>query len=126
MAKKPKKPPALRWRVTLIRHWRNHRRMTLEGAADALGKAPYRLKTTHNSVGRLEKGLQMPKIELIEALANLYETDIDSMLNRLPTVPVKERPDAAELAALWDEASTEDREKIVAIATTIVRGTRTK
>ena len=84
------------------------------------------MKSTHASLGRLENGLQMPKIELIEALAKIYDTDIDSLLNRLPTVPVEPRPDAAELAALWDEGSPEDREKIVSIATTIVRGARTK
>jgi transcriptional regulator with XRE-family HTH domain len=126
MPKKRKKPRALRWRLTLIRHWREHNRMTLMGVADTLAEAPYRLKTTHNSLGRLENGLQMPKIELIEALARIYGTDIDSMLNRLPTVPVEPRPDAAEIAALWDAASTEDREKLVTIATTILRGTRRK
>jgi transcriptional regulator with XRE-family HTH domain len=126
MAKKTKKPRALRWRVTRIRYWREYRKMTLMGVAETLAKEPYRLQTSHASLGRLENGRQMPKIGLIEALTKIYETDIDSMLNRLPTVPVEPRPDAAELAALWDEASIEDREKIVSIATTIVRGTRTK
>src|SRR5580765_114460 len=122
MSKKIKKPRELRWRLTLIRHWRKYRQMTLPGVADTLAREPYRLKSTHASLGRLENGLQMPKIELIEALAKIYDTDIDSLLNRLPTVPVEPRPDAAELAALWDEGSPEDREKIVSIATTIVRG----
>ena len=125
MAKKPKKPQALPWRITLIRYWRKHRGMTQEGAAAALAKEPYCIETSHPSVGRVEKGKQLPPISYIEALAKLYGTDIDSLLNRLPTVPIESRPDAAEIAALWDEASTEDREKIIAIAKTIVRGTRT-
>jgi transcriptional regulator with XRE-family HTH domain len=126
MPEKLKKPPELRWRLTQIRHWRDYRDMTQQGVADTLAGAPYHLKMSYASLGRLENGLQMPKIELIEALAKVYETDIDSMLNRLPTIPIPTRPDAAELAAIWDEASPEDREKIVAIAKTIVRGTRPK
>ena len=99
--------------------------MTQEDAAAALAKEPYCIETSHPSIGRVEKGKQLPPISYIEALAKLYDTDIDSLLNKLPAVPLEPRPDAAEIAALWDEASPEDREKIVAIARTIVRGART-
>jgi transcriptional regulator with XRE-family HTH domain len=124
--KKTKKPSELRWRPTLIRHWREHRKMTQERVADILAEAPYCLPYSYNSLGRLENGKQMPKIGLIEALAKIYETDIDSMLNRLPSLPTAPRPDAAELAATWDAASPEDRKKISAIAEIIVRGARTR
>lgn len=83
-ARKLKFAPRLRWRETNIRLWRRAAGWTLEAAADRLKQAPYYLKTTHTSLQRLEAGKQMPKIDMIEALASLYKTDITSLLNGEP------------------------------------------
>lgn len=77
-------PKFLRWRETNIRLWRKATGWTLERAADRLSHAPYYLKTTHTSLQRLESGKQMPKIDMVEALAHLYKTDIHSLLNSEP------------------------------------------
>jgi transcriptional regulator with XRE-family HTH domain len=72
----------LRWRRTCIRFWREYRDYTLEQAAEALER--YHITTTHASLGRIERGRQMPTIEMIEALAALYRTDINRLLNERP------------------------------------------
>jgi transcriptional regulator with XRE-family HTH domain len=72
----------LRWRRTCIRFWREYRDYTLEQAAEALER--YHITTTHASLGRIERGRQMPTIEMIEALAVLYRTDINRLLNERP------------------------------------------
>lgn len=74
----------LRWRETSIRKWREAAGLTLERAADRLSHSPYYLETTHTSLQRIEAGKQMPKVEMIEALAHLYKTDIHSLLNLNP------------------------------------------
>jgi transcriptional regulator with XRE-family HTH domain len=104
----------LRWRPNCIRYWREHRGFTLERAAEALSESPFRLGYTHNSLGRVENGKQMPTIQLIEALAKMYDTDIDSLLNRRPG----SAPDgsAKNLLEIWDGASVEDRGLILGVA----------
>jgi hypothetical protein len=79
------KDEPLRWRRTCIRFWREYRDYTLEQAAEALAR--YSVTTTHASLGRIERGVQMPKIEMIEALASLYRTDIHKLLNERPPSP---------------------------------------
>lgn len=105
-----------RWRETCIRHWRSVTGLTLEEASERLSKAPYHLETgiTHASLQRVENGLQMPKVELIEALAHLYGTDIHALLNLLPTVPNGARdPGAGELARIWESAEPAERARII-------------
>lgn len=117
MARAKQKP--LRWRTNCIRHWRDLQKMTLEEASEALLKPPYRLDYTHNSLGRVENGKQMPTIALIEALAQLYRTDVDSLLNRHPkTAP---RPTAQGILSLWDVAAPEERGLILDVAKRVVK-----
>jgi transcriptional regulator with XRE-family HTH domain len=120
-AKKPAEPEK-RWRETCIRHWRGTAGLTLEAVSELLAKPPYNLETgiTHTSLQRVETGLQMPKVELIEALAHLYKTDVNSLLNELPTVPQRSRARYGDLADVWDRASPAERAKIIAIAKTVV------
>jgi transcriptional regulator with XRE-family HTH domain len=124
MAKSPAtKSKPLRWRTNCIRHWRDFRDgMTLEAAAEALSRPPYNLDYTHNSIGRIENGKQMPTIELIEALAKLYDTDVDSLLNRRPGT--YEQPAARPprgLLQLWDKAAADERGLIIDVARKVVK-----
>jgi transcriptional regulator with XRE-family HTH domain len=113
----------LRWRHNCIRFWREFRGMTQEQAAAALARPPFNLDYGYNSVGRVENGKQMPTIELIEALATLYDTDIDSLLNRRPETARESPPATAKgLLQLWDQAQTEERGLIVDVAKRVVRG----
>lgn len=82
-------------------------------AAEEISHPPYNLNYTHNSLGRVEKGKQMPPIGLIEALAKLYNTDIESLLNRAP----KQGPGGAnEIIQLWDEADQDSRNLVLGVA----------
>lgn len=120
---KPKaKIVKLRWRVTCIREWRKFRKFTLESAADALSRAPYGIKITHQSLGRIEKGKQLCKINLIEALAVLYRTDIESLLNRGPEIPDVPAT-AAGILQLWDKAASDERGVIIDVAKRVVKAT---
>jgi transcriptional regulator with XRE-family HTH domain len=93
--------------------------VTLEIAAERLARPPFNLDYTHNSLGRIENGKQMPTIELIEALAKMYETDIDSLLNRRPeTGPTTS---AKGLLQLWDKAGGDERSLIIDVAKRVVK-----
>jgi transcriptional regulator with XRE-family HTH domain len=117
MAKQKSKP--LSWRESCIRYWRDALDLTLEGVCETLAKPPYNIRYTHNSLGRVEHGKQLPKINLIEALAKIYRTDIDSLLNR--------RPEAAPgatakgLLALWDRAAPDERDLIIDVAKKVTK-----
>lgn len=76
----------LRWRVTCMRLWRVYRDYTQEQAAEALSDPPFNMPTTHASIGRYENGKQMPKGEMLEAIARLYRTDVHSLLNERPPI----------------------------------------
>lgn len=117
MVKRKEKP--LRWRRNAIRQWRDLRKFTLETASEALSAAPYSIEITHNSLGRIENGKQMPSIELIEALAKLYETDIDSLLNRPPGPG---QPGTAKgILHLWDQAAPDERGLLFDLAKRMVK-----
>lgn len=105
-----------RWRQTNIRHWRGAAGLTLEEASERLSQPPYSLETgiSHASLQRVENGLQMPKVELIEALAHLYGTDIHALLNDLPTTsgaPLD--PGVSELTKIWENAEPAERTRII-------------
>jgi transcriptional regulator with XRE-family HTH domain len=108
------KPKPLVWRRSHIRDWRNYRKVTLEQLAERLAALDPPITTTHASLGRLERGMQLPKIDLIEALAKVLNTDVDSMLNRLPS-------DDSEFRPLWNRASDEQKELILGITQKIVK-----
>lgn len=116
------KNKSLRWRKNCIRLWREHRGLTLEQAAEALDRAPFNLDYTYASLGRIENGKQMATIALIEALAQLYLTDIDSLLNRCPETEGSAPPATAKgILQLWDRAATDERGLIFDLAKKVVR-----
>jgi transcriptional regulator with XRE-family HTH domain len=119
MVKARAKQRPLRWRPNCIRLWREDAGFTLERAAETLGRAPFNLSYTHNSLGRVENGRQMPPIALIEALAKLYRTDIDSLLNRKPKSDPA--PTANGILELWDRAEDEERGLIIDLARRVVK-----
>lgn len=71
-----------------MRLWRIHRDYTQQETADALGAPPYNLETTYVSIGRYERGEQVPPTDMLEAIAALYRTDVYSLLNERPA-PLK-------------------------------------
>lgn len=95
--------------------------MTLEEVAEALERPPYRIKTTHASLGRAERGLQMPPIGLIEALAELFRTDVHSLLNRRPESGEMASGSAGGIMRFWDRAAPDERELIVNLAKRLVK-----
>lgn len=69
---------------------------------------------SHAQLGRIERGLQGYKQELLEALAELYRTDVASLIMRDPT-----KEDA--IWSLWDQAEQGQRQEIEKYAEFIVR-----
>ena len=78
----------LRWRVTCMSLWREHRDYTQVETAEALGRPPYNIETTYVSIGRYERGEVAPPANMLEAIAALYRTNVHSLLNERP-VPFK-------------------------------------
>lgn len=62
--------------------WRKRAGFSQERVAEILEMEE--LIDSHASVSRIERGIQRPSIVVIEAMARLYGTDIDSMINRPP------------------------------------------
>lgn len=79
-----------RWRATRLRDWRKAAGLSLEEVCEKLAERPFLIEYTHASLGRVERGEQMPLIELIEALALIYRSDVNSILNRMPGAPPAE------------------------------------
>jgi DNA-binding XRE family transcriptional regulator len=71
-----------------LRAWREHRKMTQEAVAEAVG-------ITHQQIGRIERRLQPYSQELLETLAKLYQTT--------PAFLIEVHPDDADrVRAIWD------------------------
>lgn len=68
--------------MTRISQWRESQGLTQQQVADYLTERGMPLDRV--SVGRIESGDQMPSAEVLEAMAELYNTDVDSMLNMTP------------------------------------------
>lgn len=126
------KKKQLRWRVTKMRLWRKYRGFSQERVAEILSRPPYSLPPyniqediTYASIGRYESGNQMPDGAMLEALAKIYETDIDSLLNRIPEAgkspPSIENPNARTLLWHWDRAAPDERGVIIDIAKRVVK-----
>lgn len=82
----PKRKPApkktLRWRANRISLWRDDANLTQQDMADRLTARG--LKLDRVSVTRIENGKQMPTIEILEAMADILQTDVTSMTNYTP------------------------------------------
>lgn len=74
MPKKANNPPPRHF----LRKWRQHRKMSLESAAHAIG-------ISHASLGRIERGVQDYTGEYLEALAWLYKCTPLDLLGTDPT-----------------------------------------
>jgi hypothetical protein len=71
-----------------LQAWREHRKMTLEAVAEAVG-------VTHQQIRRVERRQQPYSQELLEALAKLYQTT--------PAFLIEVHPDDADrVKAIWD------------------------
>lgn len=104
----------VRWRKTNIRLWRDAADMTLEEAAEALGRPPIEISTTHASLGRIENGKQMPSAGLLEALLLIYRCpDLDSLLNRTPG-------EAGPIVKIWQSADRKQRKLIEKLAIGVI------
>lgn len=79
-----------------LREWREYREMTLEEVGEAVG-------ISHAQLGRIERRLQKYNQELLEALAELYETEPASLIMRDPT-------NADAIWSLWDKAQPGERQ----------------
>lgn len=108
-----------------FRAWREHRGLTLEEVAERVGllgegrreagdalNAPTSM--THASLSRIERGLQPYNQVLLEILAEVYQTDMASLLMRDPTDP-------DGLWSIHDQLKPVERVQLVEIAKTIKR-----
>jgi transcriptional regulator with XRE-family HTH domain len=106
-----------------LREWRRHRKLTQEQVCERIGllgearraagdtlTAP--TSYTHTSLSRIEKGLQPYGQVLLEILAEIYQTDVASLLMRDPKDP-------QGLLSIHDRLSPREREQLVSIANTI-------
>lgn len=110
-----------------LRAWREHRDMTLEAVAERVAllseqreatmpddplKTPGRI--THASLSRIERGLQPYNQVLMELLAEIYQTDQSSLLNRDPSDP-------EGIWSIWDQLKPVERAQVVEIAKALKR-----
>lgn len=79
---------------TYIRPWRHHRNLTLEQVKERLENL-HDVSITKTSLSRIEKGKQPYSQPILEALADVLETDPASLLMRDPT-------QGEAIWSLWD------------------------
>lgn len=99
-------PMAKTYRKTFLRHWRKHSGKTLEQVAD-------HLHMTHGQLSKIERGQQPYNQALLEALADLYMCEPADLLIRDPLDP-------QGIRSVWEHAKPGDKQKIVAVAKTII------
>lgn len=101
------------FRPTMLRQWRKFRKLTLEEVAarlEQMGVSP----ATHTSMSRIETGQQAYTQDILEALAEIYKTDVANLLIRNPMDP----------DGLWsaiDQANSLQRRQIAELAKTVIR-----
>lgn len=105
--KAPDRPPHF------LRAWRKHRDMTLEVVAERVGETTGE-GFTHASLSRIERGKQPYSQPILEALADIYQTDPASLLMRDPAAP-----DA--IWSIWDRAKPGQQKIIVELANTVLK-----
>ncbi len=88
-----RKPPQPAYGRTFIREWREHREMTLEALAEAVGEKIGGM--THASLSRIERGLQPYSQPILEAIAEALDTKPAILLTRDPN-------DRDGVWAVWD------------------------
>lgn len=104
-------------RRTYMREWREYRGLSLETTAERVGdllrKRGHADGYTHATLGRLERGEFSYKQDVLEALADVLQTDVGSLTSRAPS-------ESDEIWGILAKADASDREKIAIIAKTIV------
>lgn len=107
-----------------LRKWRKRRDLTLEDVAArievlsaerALNDPEARAITmTHATLSRIERGKLPYNQHLLELLAEIYRTDVATLLMRDP-----DKPEA--IWDIWEQLAPVQREQVVEIAKTIKR-----
>lgn len=107
-----------------LREWRKHRELTLEQVAERveiLSQAWADAETgtraismTHATLSRIERGKMPYNQHLIELLAEIYQTNIASLLIRDPSDP-------DGLWSIYDSLAPVERRQVVEIAKTLHR-----
>jgi transcriptional regulator with XRE-family HTH domain len=106
-------------RKTFIRAYRNRLKLSLEQVAaqlEVIGRKRgiKKLPTTASGLSMLERGQRAYTQETLEALAEVLDTDVGSLLTRDPGDP-------ESIWAVWEQAKPNQRRQIVEIAKTLVR-----
>lgn len=86
---------------TFIREWREFRGMSLEEVGALVGK-------DHSTLSKIERGKSPYSQDLLEALAEILDTDVASLLIRDPNVPVA----GEDVAALWSDIPEDARQAL--------------
>jgi transcriptional regulator with XRE-family HTH domain len=107
-----------------LREWRMFNDLTLEAAAEKIGLLSAEwtsadpenrpVTMTHATLSRIERGKLPYNQHLLELLADVYRTDIPSLIMRDPT-----EPDG--IWSIWDGLSPPQKTQVVEIAKTIKR-----
>lgn len=102
-------------RKTFFREWRDYRNLTLEKAAALLDMSGAQLS-------RIENGKSDWTWGFLEALAEAYGADPDSLLNRHPSP--KKRSTSDEIQAIMRASNEDQRAEIVELARVVTRRAR--
>lgn len=90
-----------------LREWRKARHYTLEQVAERIG-------TTHATLSRIERGKMPYNQDLLEVLADVYQTDPASLLMRNPA-----SPDA--IWSLWENLQPQQRVQLIEMGQVLKR-----
>lgn len=96
-----------------FREWRQHRSMTQAEVVARLEYIGGDLPTTGASLSRLENGKQPYSQPVLEALAEIYQTEPAALLERNP---LKE----GEVVDFWAALDERQRKQVMAIAKAVV------
>ena len=95
-----KKKPTLK--LTFLRAWRLHRKMTLNEACLAFDM-------DDTNLGRIERGIVPYNQSVIEAAAELYKCGVGDILERDPK-------DLETITEIWSRASDDQKDQILTVA----------
>ena len=84
-----------------LRHWREHRGLSQDQVADAIG-------ISKASVSRVENGITPYTQDVLEAYARVLDCTVADLVSRPPSDP-------EGLWAIWERLRAEDRRRAVAL-----------